>query len=378
MRLRHLWLALLMALLLALGAEAALAENTPFGVVNRQQAELRQSASTSAAVIQWIPANDWVAILGETSSWYYVAMQNGATGYVLKSAVTLPEDSWRSVGVVCHQKPTAYLNLRAKPNYFAPVLGSYHNSALCLLLSLADGWYHVRIEGVEGYFREEFIEAQWSVWSEDAATVIVPNGAAELRAGPGDVYDALNVFATGQYVSVLQKGNGWWRVASGGLVGFVNATYLRDGILSFAEIAAEEPQEAYVVVSNPRDTQVLNFREKPSTSARVLEQYRNGARLTLLDQGLEWCRVMNAAGEVGYMMTGYLTLHGVSSQPTLTVTHPQKSYVNLRATPSALLGAVLCQVPHGSQVVVLIPDDEWVKVRFQNTIGYMSARFLTR
>ena len=182
---------------------------------------------------------------------------------------------------------------------------------------------------------------------------------------------------------VLQKGNGWWRVSVDGQVGFMNSDFLREGILTPEESLAEGgggsqgiPQPGYAVVTNPRATQVLNLREQPSTTSRVLGQYRNGERLTVLAQGTEWCRVMDENAVVGYMMTDYLSLRNLPATPTMTVSHPQKSFVNLRTGPSTLTGSVLLRLPHGAKVVVLVPGDGWVKVRYNGYTGYAMSYFL--
>ena len=154
---------------------------------------------------------------------------------------------------------------------------------------------------------------------------------------------------------------------------------MREGILSYAELADagwSALSGAYAVVSNPVATQLLNMRETPSKLSNVLGQYRSGERLSLLNQGVEWCRVMNDKGEIGYMMTEYLTLEGVPEVPVMTVTHPDETYVNLRSAPSMTLGSVLMEVPHGAQVTVLIPGVDWMMVQYGEATGYMSAWFL--
>lgn len=369
---------LLTALLLTAGAAGA---EERFGVTGTDGAALRQAPSTSAALAGQYALGTWMTITGENGGWYAVAAPDGTTGYMSARQVEVPAITVANVGVVCNLADNAYVNLRQQPHYQAAVLATYHNGAPCLLLSHSNGWYHVRIEGVEGYLREEYVRARMTVWAEDVATVITRGHlTAALRSGPGTQYAPLASLGDGQYVTVLQRGSGWWYVACDGLTGYVDAASLREGVLTYGEIADAgwaELASAWAVVNNPSPTQLLNLREMPSTLGAVLGQYRSGARLTLLNQGLEWCRVMDDAGVTGYMMTDYLLLEGVPEVPVMTVTHPDGTYVNLRTAPSMYLGAVLFQVPHGTQVTVLIPGSEWVKVRWGDETGYMAAGFLT-
>lgn len=370
----------LVALLLAVGA--AQAEDTAlFGVLNSVGLNIRRQPSSASASVGQYPMGTWLAITGNSGSWYAVTAPDGTTGYIGMPQVWLPEITMANVGVVANLKNNAYVNLRESPHVQAAVLGTYHNGVPCLLLSHANGWYHVRVEGLEGYLREEYLRAAVMPWAEEAATVITQGGTmAELKEGPGEGYATLGQIANGQYVIPLLRGVGWWYVSVEGLRGFMSESCLREGILTYTEINEagwKTLSGAVAVVNNPTSTQLLNLRESPSRLSSVIRQYASGARLTLLNQGLEWCRVMNDQGEIGYMMTEYLRLEGVPDTPTMTVSHPDGTFVNLRSAPSTVLGAVQAQVPHGEKVTVLIPGSDWVMVRYGDLDGYMMAWFLT-
>lgn len=90
----------------------------------------------------------------------------------------------------------------------------YYNGVPCTLLGLYNGWYLVRVDGVVGYFRQEYIRQMTRVASDEVATVQTPNNTGlNLRAGPGTQYTSIRQFKGGTYVMVLQKGNGWWKVS---------------------------------------------------------------------------------------------------------------------------------------------------------------------
>ena len=120
----------------------------------------------------------------------------------------------------------------------------------------------------------------------------------------------------------------------------------------------------------------LRLRQQPSTSAKVLCTYKNGIRLEIIEQGETWCKVYGkSSGNIGYVMTKFVTLHGVPSVPVKTVQNGN-TYVNLRSAPSKVSGAVYEKLYSGNQVVVLSPGDEWTQVRYGNTVGYMMTAFL--
>jgi uncharacterized protein YgiM (DUF1202 family) len=238
------------------------------------------------------------------------------------------------------------------------------------------------VDGVDGYFREEYISRINSPYSEEVATIVTPNNSGlNLRTGPGTGYDSLGLYNGGQYAMVLQRGNGWWKVSIDGKVGFMKTDFLQDGV--------GKPNEKQTVsttlhsgvgdatVSNPKTTQVLNLRAQPNTTSRVLGQYRNGARLTVLDYGTQWCRVQDNAGTIGYMMTEFLTVTNLTDSATMMADHPQKTFVNLRSTASMITGKVLTRIPHGAAVTVISPAcNGWVKVKYNGHTGYAVDYFL--
>lgn len=380
-------LAVVLAVVLAAWwpAGAARAEAYGFGVTYKSSTvNLRQQPTQYSTRLGSYPSGSWMAISGESGNWYYVTAPDGRTGYMSKNYVQTAQDAFGTIGVVANPKATSFLNLRQSPSYSAKVLAIYYNGVPFVLLSHSgDGWYRVRVNGLEGYFREEFITTRTCTYSEEVATIVTPGGTGlNLRTGPGMGYASIGQYRGGCYVMVLQKGSGWWRVSVDGQVGFMNSDFLREGILTPEESLAEGggstgiPQPGYALVANPRATQVLNLREQPSTTSRVLGQYRNGERLTVLAQGAEWCRVMDEHAVVGYMMTDYLSLRNLPATPTMTVNHPQKSFVNLRTGPSTLTGSVLVRLPHGAKVTVLVPGDSWVKIRYNGYTGYAMSYFL--
>lgn len=378
------WRTLLPLLMLAaflFTAACAVAEDGVFGVVyNGQTVNLREGPSQSTGWLGTYPSGTWMAISGEFENWYAVTAPDGTTGYMSKSYVKIPTERWGNVGIVNNPKATSFLNLRQTPSYSARVLDIYYNGVPCTLQSRSGGWYYVKVGGISGYFREEYLTQKYMAYSDAVATVVTPgNTLLNLRSGPGKQYTSMKQFPGGSYVMVLQEGIDWWKVSIDGYVGYMDASFLVPEILDPGEVSDKSIAnggEAYAIVNNPRSTQVLNFRESANTTSTVLGQFRNGAKLSVLDQGTEWCRLADSNGKVGYMMTKYLTLYNLPATPTMTVTHPQRTFVYLRAMPSSVFGSIITRVPHNSKITVLVPSDDWVKVEYNGYTGYMMTHFL--
>ncbi len=381
--LRRQWGALLLALLLlvpCLPARAAAA--IAYGVVeNSSYVNLRSQPTQNSTRLGYYQPGVWVEITGESGNWYSVNGPDGKSGWMSKNFIRVDAEVVRSVGIVTNPTSRGYLNLRETPNYNARVLDYYYNGVPCTLQGLNNGWYQVKVDGKTGYFRSEYIRQYNWVGSDTVATIQTPNNTGlNLRTGPGTQYTSLKQFKGGSYVMVLQKGTDWWKVAVDGYVGFMSVSFLREGIIKpdfSSGSSSTTTGKGYGIVTNPQSNQVLNLRESASTTSRVISQHGNGTRVTILGQGLEWCKVrVDRTGKVGYMMTQYLTLYNLPATPTMTVDHPKRSFVNLRSTPSMSGNQILAHMPHGSVVTVLIPGDDWVKVIFNGYTGYAVTYFM--
>lgn len=327
----------------------------------------------------------WLTVSGQSGNWYYITGPDGKTGYVSANFTSRGTETPVAVGIVSNPNPSSFLNFRAEPSYDARVLRILYNGVPVTIISRENGWYYVDVDGQKGYLRSEFLTTQTMLASESVATVTTPNNTAlNLRQGPGTQYNVVRQIPGSAYLMVLMQGTEWSKVSINGYVGFVHNNYLKLGIHPSQGSSGggsggggSGGGSAYALVANPVSTQLLNLREKPDTSARVLGRYVNGTRLTVLRQGTEWCQVrVDKTGATGYMMTKYLKLHNLPKTPTATVDHPLNSFVNLRKSMS-MNASVLKRVSDGRTVTVLIPGDDWYKVKFDGTTGYMVEYFLS-
>lgn len=395
---RKWFVAMLAALVLLLSACPALADSLRFGTVDGgKSVNLRASASTSGKWLGAYAQGTWMCITGESGNFYKVKTPDGKTGYMSKEFVYISAAAKGTIGIV---DDAGYLNLRKSASRSSKVLGQYDDGTPCILLSESDGWYHVSVDGVIGYFDASFIEKEYTTYSPDVATVTTSNGGSlRLRKGPGTSYGSVKSVKNGTYVMILQKGNGWWKVSVDGKVGFMDSTHLTDGIVRQSKItsgssssggssssssgssssssgsSSSSSKSPYGVVSNPGKNQKLYLRKSASKDSKALGSYSNGTKVTVLEPGTQWCKV-KVDGKTGYMMTDYLTLYNVETNPTMEVVHPDRTYVNLRNAPSQESGKVLVKVPHGADVTVLSYGSTWTKVRYKGYTGYMMTRFL--
>ena len=385
--------ALLCALCLAAAAmPAALAD--PWGIYDyavvygTSSLNLRGGPSSSDVWLGSVPEGGWVGLTGDSGNWYSVYVPSlNQYGYMSKNYLkTSSHGTGINTGVVKNPNPSSFLNLRQYPGYDAPVLGIFYNGSVFTVLSYNGGWYQVQINGQTGYFREEFVQINGYSGGETAYIHTGNGGKLNLRSAP--TYSGSSIigqYPNGTPVTVLlrgraQAGSTFCKVSIQGSVGYVDAAFLSSGSYPPGPYNPPTPPQPVshgtAVVNNPRSKQMLNLRALPSTSAKVIAQYKNGVKFQVIEPGEKWCKVYgSASGNIGYMMTKYLKLSGVSNHPTKTV-HNGGSYVNLRSKPSKNSGTVYLQVPSGATVTILTPGDQWTQVRYKKTTGYMMTQFL--
>ena len=363
-------------LLLCLCFLSSAASAEPFALIQTESGEGTTFRPQTGGQDLHLPDLDWAEVLERESGECLVRLSDGRTGYVPEEDLRIQEIVYAAIGYVKNPTSDGFLNLRSEPRYTSSVLGRYYNGVPCTLISGSDGWLHVQVDGLEGYFLSEFVDIVTSPQGQSWATVTLPSrSCVNLRSGPGYAWPALRQYPSGAYVTVLAEGREWWMVSDAHTVGFMQPSFLSRGIVSPNPDTLYEAASSYAVVTNPRSTQVLHLRLRPTRKSESLGQYSNGARLTILSQGLEWCLVQTWDGQTGYMMTEFLTLYNAMDVPEKTVVHPEGTFANLREGPS-LESGVLCEVPHGARVTVIWPDDQWYRVQYEEYSGYISVSFL--
>lgn len=376
----------LAALLLVSLAPAALADHVGYALVsNTTRLNIRSGPGMEYPIIGSVPRGEWVEVQASMGSWVQGrVMPSGTSGYFSAAYLKMAAPGGGgtgSIAVVNNPNPSSFLNLRESPSYAAPVLAIFYNGATCTILGETGGWYYVEISGMRGYFRSEFLQVSGGGGTAiGSATIYSANGGSvNLRAAPTYTSSVIGQGAPGTRVSVFLKGNRFWFISLAGAYGFMDASFLGGGSGGTGSNPVPNPPvvipDSTNAIVNPSYSS-LNLREQPNTGSRVLGTYPGNTAVQVQSQGTVWSRVrVPLSGKSGYMMTRYLTLYGLPVTPTKTVTHPDRTYVNLRTRPSAS-GSITLRVPHGSTVTILIAGGEWAQVKYGSTTGYMMTYFL--
>ena len=264
------------------------------------------------------------------------------------------------------------LNLRQTPSLTAKVLGQFPTGTLVEIIESGDEWHHVEVNGQEGYMMAKFL----NTGSARIEAVVRTNSGIglNLREEPDMKSAIITSVKNGDTVTVTQKSAEWCRVRVNGQEGFMSTKFLafaKQPVTSTGKVA---------VVNNPRNTQVLNLRATASLDAKVVDYYRNGVKVTILNAGDTWHKVQVEDGKIGFMMAKFLKMtdETASMQPfqAKVINVNGGSYVNFRKAGS-LNAKIIDRIDVGTSVTVIEHGTDWCKVVIDGVEGFMSTWFLS-
>ena len=127
---------------------------------------------------------------------------------------------------------------------------------------------------------------------------------------------------------------------------------------------------------------LLRLREGPSITAKVLDAYPRGTRVTILKRGANWTRV-RVHGKEGYMQTNLLSYARGSSSPGKNSSGSSGStaYVikgvrlNLREEANNS-SEIIASFRGGTRVTILRRGKYWCRVEVKGLVGYMGTAYL--
>ena len=130
--------------------------------------------------------------------------------------------------------------------------------------------------------------------------VAVVNDYVNVRSGSSEDSEIVGRMENHAVAQVEGEENGWYRITSGSISGYVKADYLTVGdreLIDSVRIRMAEVQ-----------TESLKVRTEPTTEASVQMLVTTGDQLEVLDESTEgWVKVATSEGE-GYVSSDYVTV----------------------------------------------------------------------
>ena len=406
------------------------------GTINGSYVNFRTGPSASAAIQGVLNNGTAVTVLSEVNGWTNISV-NGVTGYVSSNFVSrsgntvIPAVTAAPVVVpVVTAAPVSGsgeatinadgVNLRSGPSSGYEILGAFDRGTSVTVLSEANGWSRVSINGHEGYMFSRYITRNAAVVpAATAAPVVTPtvptvvaggSGATinadgvNLRSGPGSNYSTPGSFNRGTPVTAGAAVNGWTPVVINGVSGYVYSSYVTGAPAATpapTPVPTPEPTPAPVVTPAPDGTNAtLNddyvyLWSRPTNRSDVRGSFDKGTRIIVQSESDGWTYVL-INGYPGYVHSEYVTLDNApvvtpapTAAPAATAAPAGGSQldsssgiinangVNFRESASTYSAIRGC-FDKGTVVTVTGTSGSWTACTVNGVSGYVYSSYVTR
>lgn len=211
--------------------------------------------------------------------------------------------------------------------------------------------------------------------------------------GIAEVSGYLNVRKTpesfGEVVGKLPKGGaceildtsteGWYKISSGGVTGYVSSQYVYTGDEA-KKLAAENVAERAVI-----DADKLNVRSEPKADADVVDQVFKNERYDIKSQQDGWIQVSDGYISADYVTVKYALDEAIKQDMRQTVlslydnlgVSNVSNYLNVRDNPDETKGKIIAKLPSNAGCDILDTSTAgWLKIRSGNINGYVKSEYI--
>ena len=217
-----------------------------------------------------------------------------------------------------------------------------------------DGYANLGIAGVSGYLNVRKIPETYG----EVVGKLLSGGACEI---------------------IDTSTDGWYKISSGGVTGYVSSQYIYTGDKA-REVAAENVIERAVV-----STDKLNVRKEPSQDSEIMGQVYKDERYPVESIQDGWVQI-----DDGYLSADYVTVRYalnearkqdmrttvLSLYENLGVSNVS-NYLNVRDKASERDGKIIAKLPSNAGCDILeTTDDGWYKIRSGKITGYVKSEYI--
>lgn len=186
------------------------------------------------------------------------------------------------------------LNIRETPSTDGQIVGKCLQGELHEIVGEENGWY--KISG--GYISADYAEKRFCMNEAnkldmkamvlnfyDRPGVSNVSNYLNIRVGAGENEKIIGKLPSYAGCEILEDANGWYKISSGGITGYVKSDYILTG--DEAKQAAMNHAELMAIVHADR----LNARTEPSTDAKIWTQISENERYHVAEQLDGWVKI---------------------------------------------------------------------------------------
>lgn len=252
------------------------------------------------------------------------------------------------------------LNVRSGIGKQNKILFTLSKNEKVTIKSSSNGWYKIaNSNNKEGWASSQYIKVV-----EDSVknTKVVDVDRLNMRSGPSTSYRVLRVLTKGSSVEVISTSNNWSKIKYSGITGYVLDEHLKSNTTV-----------KYINASG------VNVRSGPSTSDSILGRLNKNDKVEIISESGSWSKI-NYKGSTAYVSSQYLSNKQIeedkNEEENISNKKVTASTLNVRSGPSTSY-SIIGTLYKGNVVKPLSQDNGWVKIKLNDTTGYISDTYLT-
>ncbi len=269
---------------------------------------VREAPGSNGKIIGKLQQNSACEILDTEGEWCHIT-SGGIEGYIHNRYVISGTEARQAAIAQVEQMAevnTEKLNIRSEPNRedAANVVAQALIHERYPVLEELDGW--IRIE--EGYISTDYVTVKYALNEArkldlrtmalnqyDHLVISKVDSYLNIRSSPetGDDTNVIGKFPGKAAGEILETLDGWYKVKSGAITGYVTADPELVAVGQEARDLALESATLMAIVNTDR----LNVRSEPTTSARIWTQISKEDRYSVLDQMDGWVQIELDTGD---------------------------------------------------------------------------------
>ena len=197
----------------------------------------RKGPGTNYSSMYVIDKGEKVTYLETNGNWIK-AVHNSKTGYIHKNYVSgVSSDSNTEITSVKYVKASGGLNVRKGPSTSYAKIGKLSNGAKVDVITTSGGWSKISYGSTVGYVSNNYLVSAPSQNNgsnseiNTESTVITTkyvkaSSGLNVRKGPSTSHAKVGKLSHGAQVTVTLTSNGWSKIESGNISGYVSDQYL--------------------------------------------------------------------------------------------------------------------------------------------------------
>ena len=216
---------------------------------------------------------------------------------------------------------TGRVNFRTGPSMDYSSMCKIEKGETVTYLGTSGSWVKIKYNSKTGYVYKDYISS--TMQSSTSVRYVNSSSGLNVRKGPSTSYDKVSTLSNGAKVTVISTSNGWSKITTESVTGYVDSSYLSSSSSSSNNTSSNSNSQTSVT-KYVNSSSGLNVRKGPSTSYNKITTLANGTKVTVTSTNDGWSKITTGS-TTGYVDSSYLTSKAPTSSSSSSNTSSSAS-----------------------------------------------------